>query len=158
MRRTSYLLCCVAVLVSFTLNATAVAGAYDNYLKANDIEKVAGLKGVKSVAKGALSGAGGDLNFATSDDKLIVMVQVVGKSQYVGFKKYFFKSSIKGLGEEAMEGASVPGMPSNVVVFVKGAQCVALTAFGDAASGGKKFMLTIAQMSELAKTIAARMK
>jgi hypothetical protein len=134
------------------------AGSFDNYLKPGDFEKATGLKGVKSVAKQSLPGAGGDLNFATADDKLIVMIQVVGKSNYPGYKKYFFKADIKGLGEEAMEGTTIPGQVSNLVAFTKGTECVALTAFGDAASGGKKNMLTVAQLTGLAKLIASRMK
>jgi hypothetical protein len=146
----SILLLCSSLMVS--------AGSFDNYLKAGDLEKATGLKGVKSIVKHALPGAGGDLNFATADDKLIVMIQVVGKSNYAGYKKYFFKADIKGVGDEAMEGATIPGQVSNLVAFTKGTECVALTAFGDAASGGKKNMLSVAQLMGLAKVIASRMQ
>jgi len=148
----------LSAILLFSVTVMAADGPYDNYLKASDIEKAAGLKGVKLVAKGALSGAGGDLNFATADNKLIVMIQVVGSSQYVGYKKYFFKADIKGVGDQAMEGATIAGLPSNVVAFTKGAECVALTTFGNPAGDGKKNMLTVSQMTALAKTIASRMK
>jgi hypothetical protein len=134
------------------------AGSFDNYLKTSDCEKATGLKGVKSITKGAAAGAGGDLNFTTADGTLIVMIQVVGKSNYAGYKQMFFKADVKGLGDQAMEGTTIPKQPSNVVAFTKGTECVALTAFGDPASGGKKNMLTVAQMIELAKIMASRMK
>jgi len=150
----------VAVLSILFLLSSLIgsAGSFDNYLKTSDLEKATGLKGVKSIAKGSAAGAGGDLNFTTADGTLIVMIQVVGKSNYAGYKKMFFKADMKGLGDQAMEGATVPKQPSNLVAFTKGTECVALMAFGDAASGGSKFMLTIAQLTELAKIIASRMK
>ena len=148
----------VTLVLFLSLAMMAAAGPYDGYLKASDIEKTAGLKGVKSIERNPSIGAGGDLNFATADGKLIVMIQVVSKSQYAGYKQYFFKSDIKGVGEQAMEGTTIPGMPPNLVAFTKGVECVALTAFGDQASDGKKNMLTIDQMKALAKTIASRMK
>jgi hypothetical protein len=144
------LLLCSSLIVS--------AASFDNYLKAGDIEKTTGLKGVKSIAKQSLPGAGGDLNFATADDKLIVMIQVVGKSNYAGYKKYFFKADIKGMGDEALEGTTIPGQASNLVAFTKGTECVALTTFGDSTSGGKKNMLTVTQLTVLAKIIASRMR
>lgn len=148
----------LSLILLFCLVFTAFAGPYDAYLKAGDIEKVTGLKGVKSIDRNPSIGAGGDLNFTTADGKLIVMIQVVSKSQYAGYKQYFFKSDIKGIGEQAMEGTTVAGMPSNLVAFTKGIQCVALTAFGDQASDGRKNMLTQDQMKALARTIASRMK
>jgi hypothetical protein len=147
----------VSILFLFS-SLIGSAGSFDNYLKSSDLEKATGLKGVKSIAKGTAAGAGGDLNFTTADGTLIVMIQVVGKSNYAGYKQMFFKADIKGVGEQAMEGATVPKQPSNLVAFTKGAECVALMAFADAASGGKKNMLTIAQLTGLAKTMASRMK
>ena len=140
------------------LAVTAFAGPYDSYLKASDIEKATGMKGVKFVERMAKKGAGGDLNFATAEGKLIVMVQVVDKNNYGGYKQLCFKSDIKGIGDQAMEGATISGAPSNLLAFTKGTQCVALTAFADPFNFGKKNMLTIAQLTDLAKTIASRMK
>lgn len=57
-----------------------------------------------------------------------------------------------------MEGATIPGMPSNLLAFTKEVQCVALTAFGDRASHGKENMLSMEHMKLLAKTIASWMK
>ncbi len=147
-----------ATAMLFFCSIMAYAGPFDNHLKISDVEKATGLKGVKSVAKGSATGAGGDLNFATADGNLALMVQIVDKSQYVGFKQYFFKADLNGVGDQAMVGGTVPKSPSNLVVFTKGSRCVALTAFADPASYGKKFMLTVAQLTDLAKTIASRVK
>jgi hypothetical protein len=124
-------------------------------LSAADVIKVSGLTGAKLIPKNPGIGAGGALNFATADRKLIVMVQVENKSQYIGYKKYFFKAAVKGLGDEAMQGATVPNSPSNLVAFTKGTNCVALTVFGDQNNPGKN-MLTIEQTIELAKIIVSR--
>ena len=128
----------------------------NDLLTAADVVKISGLAGAKLTPKNPKIGAGGDLNFATADKNLILMVQVVPKSQYAGFRQLSFKAALKGIGDEAMEGATIPGYPSNQVVFTKGMTCVALTVFGDPNKPGKN-VLTIAQTIELAKIIASRM-
>jgi hypothetical protein len=126
-------------------------------LTAADITKVSGLAGAKLVPKNPSKGAGGDLNFATSEDKMIVMVQVVNKRDYVGYQKIDVKvTAIKGLGDQAMQGATSTYTPPNQVVFTKGNTCIALTVFGDPKDFGKN-MLTIEQTIELAKIIISRM-
>ena len=44
------------------------------YLTVQDVEKITGLQGVKLVPRDPSKGAGGDLNFANKDGKLILMV------------------------------------------------------------------------------------
>lgn len=130
--------------------------SYEKYLTAADVEGISGLKGVKSIPRNPQIGAGGDLNFSTADDKLIVMVQIVDQNNYEGYKKYFFKSAIDGLGDQAMKGATLQNRPENLVAFTKGNKCVALTVFVNKDDFSKN-MLSIEQTSELAKTIASRM-
>lgn len=130
--------------------------SYESYLTAADLEKVSALNGVKLIDKDPKKGAGGDLNFATKDDKMILMVQVVDKTQYTGYKKYFFKAEVKGLGDQAMQGATLANNPPNLVAFTKGNSCIALTVFTNANDMSKN-MLTIEQTKELAKIIASRM-
>jgi hypothetical protein len=126
-------------------------------LTAADVTKVSGLTGAKLIAKNPAIGAGGDLNFATSDNKLIVMVQVVHIRNYAGYKQIAVKPvAIKGLGDQAIQGATSAYTPPNQVVYTKGNTCVALTVFGDPKNIGKN-MLTMEQTIELAKIIAARM-
>jgi hypothetical protein len=131
--------------------------SYNDYLTATDIEKVAGMTGVKLIPKDPGIGAGGNLNFAAADDNLIVMVQIVSKSYYEGFKEVCKENSeIKGLGDQAMSGATFPGYPENMVAFTKGNNCIALVVFGNMNEIGTN-MLTIEQTSELAKIIASRL-
>ena len=127
----------------------------DKLLTEDDVAKVSGIAGVKFVERNPKIGAGGDLNFSTEENKLIVMVQVVDKSQYEGFKKYYFKSDIKDLGEEAMTGATMKGMPDNNVTFRKGTKCVALTSFVNM-NNMKSNMLSPEQLISLAKIIESR--
>lgn len=150
------LMTAVVALMTSAVWGAAKTGtqSINNLLTAADVTKVSGFT-AKLTPKNPNIGAGGDLNFATADNKLIVMVQVVSKSYYAGYKT-FFKAAIKGLGDEAMQGATMPGYPNNQVAFVKGTQCVALTVFGDPNKLGKN-MLTIEQTIELAKIIASRM-
>ncbi len=128
-----------------------------DYLNTSDIEKVAHIKGVKLIPKNPLKGAGGDLNFATNEGKLILMVQIVNKSNYEGYKKYFFKSDIKDLGIQAMEGGTLPDRENNLVVFTKGDKCIALTVFADLNDTNKN-MLSVEQTIKLAKIIANRIE
>jgi hypothetical protein len=139
-------------------NETAVEPkSYNDYLTAADIEKVSGITGVKLVPKDPSTGAGGNLNFAAADDNLIVMVQIVSKSYYEGFKEVCKENSeIKGLGDQAISGATFPGYPENMVAFTKGNTCIALVVFGNMKEIGKN-MLTIEQTSELAKIISSRL-
>jgi hypothetical protein len=131
--------------------------SYNDYLNATDIEKVTGMTGVKLIKKDGSKGAGGHLNFAASDDNLIVMIQFVHVSQYEGFKLLCKEiSEIKGLGDQALRGSTIISYPENVVAFTKGNTCIALLAFGDMNDLGKN-MLTIEQTTELAKIIASRL-
>jgi hypothetical protein len=134
-----------------------ISKSYNDYLNVTDIEKVAGMSGVKLIQKDGSKGAGGHLNFAASDDNLIVMVQFVHKSQYEGFKTVCKEiSEIKGLGDQALKGSTIISYPENVVVFTKGNTCIALMVYGNLNDMGKN-MLTIEQTTELAKIIASRL-
>ncbi len=127
-----------------------------DYLTASDIEKVTHIKGVKFVPKNPLKGAEGDLNFSTSDGKLILMVQIVNKSNYQGYKKYFFKSDIRGLGDQAMEGGTLPDRQNNLIVFTKDNKCIALTLFAKLNDTNKN-VLSMDQAIKLARIIDKRM-
>ena len=144
-----------------TANSTAKSNAEQqqkqsaDYITAADVEKVSGFKGVIFVPRNPRIGAGGDLNFATSDSNLIVMVQIVGESFYAGYKQYYFKSAVQGLGDEAMQGATIKGLPVNLVAFRKGPKCVALTVFVNKNNFSKN-MLSPEQIVSLAKVIESR--
>jgi hypothetical protein len=131
--------------------------AYASYLTPADVEKVTGRAGMKSIPRNSVSGAGGDLNFTTSDDELALMVQIVAKNNFAQFKQAYFKSAVAGVGDEAFQGGTIASYPPNLVVFAKGETCVALLAFGDAKADKPANLLTTDQMTELAKVIASRM-
>ncbi len=142
--------------LSFALAVTAFAqNPNEKYLTGADIDKVAGIKGAKLVPRGSAAGASGDLNFADASGELILMVQFTDAKNYESFKNKFPKGAVNGVGDRAVEGANVPGMPPNLLVFTKGTHCVALTAFGDFAK--MKLYLTIDQLAALGKLIASRL-
>ena len=98
----------------------AAQGPYDKLLTVADVEKVAGVAGVKSVPRQPEIGAGGMLNFANSSGKLILAVSFGDGQLYkkardtkevdLGGKKYpnqLFAHSVPGVGDEAF--ASPPG-------------------------------------------------
>lgn len=144
----------LCVILAPVVPATA-QGAYDKYLSAADVEKAGGTKGVRLVARGSVAGAGGDLNFADDSGELILMVQFADAKSFAGLKGKYAKGAVAGVGDQAIQGGSMPGMPDNLVAFTKGPRCVVLTAFGDFIN--KKVYLTIEELTSLAKTIAARL-
>jgi hypothetical protein len=154
------------LLMSFTISLLVVdlytlsfaAGPYDQYLTGIDVEKVSGLKGIKEVPKNPSKGAGGDLNFADPDGKLVVMANFLPGDFYAKYKKQSgaFKSDVKGVGDEAFSGP--PSGPEYVLVFRKGDHCVTLSSFfniGGPAS--KPLMLTKEQLIALGKIVAERL-
>ncbi len=145
-------LLCVGLCQALPVRAQ---GAYDKYLSAADVEKATGLSGIRLIPRGSAAGAGGDLNFANDAGDLILMVQFAEARNFAGLKAKYGKGAVAGVGDQAIEGGSMPGMPDNLVAFTKGTHCVVLTAFGDFVN--KKVYLTIDQLTALAKTIASRL-
>jgi hypothetical protein len=84
----------------------AASGA--QYLTVQDVEKITGLHGVKLVPPDPSKGAGGDLNFADKDGKLILMVNrdLYSNMLYSQTKnmKGTVKTEINGLGDAAFTG------------------------------------------------------
>jgi hypothetical protein len=149
--------CCAFVVL--LVAACAVPAGYaqspnEKYLTALDFEKI-GLKGVKLIPRMSKSGAGGDLNFTNAEGELILMVQITGKSQFEGYKKMYAKAAVSAVGDQAIQGAVMPGFPDGILAFTKGVNCVALTSFGDYLK--KTNYLTMDQLITLGKIIAARM-
>ena len=128
---------------------------YEKYLTGADVEKATGMKGISLVPRGSIAGAAGDLNFADASGELILMVQFTDAKNFAGFKSKFAKGAVSGVGSEAIQGAAMPGMPDNLLAFVKGTHCVVLTAFGDFIK--KKVYLTMDQLTALGKLIASRL-
>jgi hypothetical protein len=83
------------------------------------------------------------------------MVQFAGTGNFAGFKNKYGKAPVSGVGDQAVQGASMPGMPDNLLAFTRGTHCVVLTAFGDFVS--HKVYLTVDQLTALGKVIASRL-
>ena len=106
----------VTVLLVFTvvvLSASMVfsqtkAAPGGQYLTVQDVEKITGLHGVKLVPPDASKGAGGDLNFADKDGKLILMVnRNLSSDMFYSQTKNMkdtVKADITGLGDAAFIG------------------------------------------------------
>jgi hypothetical protein len=138
-----------------TASAAPMQGPYEKYLTGADVEKISGLKGVTLVPRGSAAGAGGDLNFTDGSGELVLMVQFADAKNFAGFKTKYAKGAVSGIGDQAIQGGSMPGMADNLLAFTKGAHCVVLTAFGDFVN--KKVYLTMDQLTSLAKLITSRL-
>jgi hypothetical protein len=137
-------------LVAFAL-AAAASGA--DLLTAADVEKVAGVSGVKLTEKNPAKGAGGDLNFLGPDGKLLVMVRAYKSGQYEKLKKTFFAGDVKGVGDEAF--SAPPGVKQPYVLYLrKGSAGASVTTYLTRDATPK---LTMAQLSDLGRVVASRM-
>ena len=146
-----------AIYNSLAKYAVVQRNESENYLTVADVEKVTGLTGIKILPKNPSIGAGGDLNFATTDNQLVVMSMFLNASFYEQFMKQpgYFKEAVSGVGEEAFSGPV--NNPQYVLIFRKGAHCVSLSSFFKLGSPDKSTtMLTMSQLIKLAKIIASR--
>lgn len=147
-----------AIFLFMSIGLTSAAWTQnpnEKYLTGSDVEKIMGTKGVRSVPRGSVAGAGGDLNFTDASGELILMVQFTDAASFVSLKSKYAKGAVSGVGDQAVEGAAMPGMPDNLLAFTKGARCVVLTAFGDFIK--KRVYLTVDQLTALGKLIASRL-
>ncbi len=155
MRKSSFVFgACLCLSLGLALVARA-QDSNEKYLAAADIEKVTGLKGIKTVPRGSVAGAGGDLNFTDSSGELILMVQFTDARNFAGFKNKYAKGKPAAVGDDAILGAVMPGMADNLLAFKKGTHCVVLTAFADFVK--QKVYLTVDQLTALGKLIASRL-
>ncbi len=154
MRKSPFGLCVCLCLGGCLAVAAFAQNPNEKYLTGADVDRVAGMKGVKLIPRMSVPGAGGDLNFADAAGELILMVQITDARNFDGFKKKYEKAAIAGVGDQAFQGAIMPGMPDNLLAFTKGSRCCVLTAFGDFAKN--RIYLKIDQLAALAKVIASR--
>lgn len=145
------------------------ATAYDKLLTPADVEQVSGLKGVKLVAYDPSKGAGGDLNFATAEGKLVLIANFFPASVYDATKKQkgVMQDEISGLGDDAYDGPGDPGLQltthdgpvgPSMIAFRKGSQSATLAGFMNVSDWNDwKLYLSLDQVEELAKLVASRM-
>lgn len=151
MKRHSILL---SALVLFIVGAAMAAS---QVITPSDVEKVSGIKGIKTIPKNPAAGAGGDLNFARADGTIVLMVMDRDKA-YLGevkAQKGSFNAPVTGVGEEAYDGPGF-GKVRYILAFRKGNRSVTLSSFMDLKAGGKPFF-SQDQLKDLAKVALSRM-
>jgi hypothetical protein len=145
----------------------AAAGnpSVDKLVTPADVEKISGLTGIKLVPRDPSKGAGGDLNFATQDDSLVLMVLVSGSSLYKQSKEEtgYFHADVSGIGDEAFDGPAdaknyfaPPGGKADpfLLAFRKGTSMVTMSSF---LGPDQKAYFSQEKLRELAKLVASRM-
>lgn len=147
----------VAIACAFAgVGLVARAQAPDPRLTIADVEKATGLSGVKQVAQGSMTGAGGDLNFVGPDGKLILMVKFATASLYDATKKNqtVFHAVVPDLGDEAFDAP--PGAMQYVLYIKKGTKAVSVTSF---ISTSRPYApkLTIDQLKAIARVVLSRL-
>jgi hypothetical protein len=154
------------VLLLLAAARVSAQGPYDKLLSPADVEKATGATGVKLVARLSQTGAGGDLNFARGDGKLLVMVNFGNAQLYtrartqkqitIGGQTYpmeLFAHAVPGLGDEAF--ASPPGTDQYVLYVRKGEKAISVSTYL-APELQSRPRLTMAQLQEIAKIILSR--
>ena len=127
-----------------------------NILTADDISKVTGISGVVLVPYDPHKGAGGDLNFALPDGKMLLLVSFLDAPSYSASKTIqgIYGGEVKGVGDEAFIG-KVMGMES-ILYFRKGARAAGLSSFLDMEHTGKPY-ISQTQLRQLAALMLSRM-
>ncbi len=132
-----------------------VGAPASDLLKVAEVEQAGGLAGVHAVPKNPTTGAGGELNFAGADNKLVLMVMVQPTSTFEFWKKQYGAKGepVAGLGAEAFR--SKTGDFIGYIVFRKGDTGVWIQSMGWKKGGAANF--TAPQLEELARLAATRL-
>lgn len=146
-----------SILFVFVFALICVQPVYSkDVLTVEDVEKVSGLEGLKSVPKNPQIGAGGDLNFAKEDGSIVLIVMMQKASMYKTWKSQegYFHADVEGIGDEAFEGPNF-GESRYILVFRKDGKAFSLSSFFNTQAGGEPY-LSQEKLRELAKIIASR--
>jgi hypothetical protein len=147
------------------LAPAVLAQVPDPRITVADVEAVAKLP-VHVVAAGRAVGAGPGVNFATADEKMLLMVVFGDSALYERAKAQkemkmgnttlpmvLFHAAVPGIGDEAFD--SPPGAVQYVIYLRKGPKAASVTTYFE--RNGKTTRLTIDQVKAIAKTVAGRM-
>ena len=144
--------------LAWAQTGVTVNPAYAKILTAVDVSKVTGLSGVALVPPDVHKGAGGDLNFALPNGKMILLVTFLDTQNYNQSKNIpdVYGGEVHGVGDEAFIG-KVMGMES-ILYFRKGARGAGLSSFIDTDQGwpGKPYV-SQTQLRQLAALMLSRM-
>lgn len=140
-----------------TTTVEASSSDTSDLLTIGDVEKVSGLTGIKTVEKGAMDGAGGDVNFVTSEGKLVLIASFYDGAGFDTLKDTpNYREPLAGLGDAAFVGPSKDIMETLYEVGVKkGDHGALLVTFFKTLS--QDTMLTMDQLKELAGIVEARL-
>lgn len=143
----------VSISALMVISSAGHAAQYDKLLSVSDVEKGSGLTGLKTVVKGKIKTAGGDLNFATEKNKMVLMVQIFSGDWYERYKgqKGYFKAEVSGVGDAAFKGLADD--PQLSLFVKKGNSCIVLTTFHNLL-GKTPAMMNMEQLIALGKLIA----
>jgi hypothetical protein len=142
---------------SVTVNqGVTVNPTNSNILTADDISKVTGISGVVLVPYDPHKGAGGDLNFALPDGKMLLLVTLLDAESYNQSKKLqnIYSGDVTGVGDDAFTG-KVMGVES-MLFFRKGSRAAGLSSFLDMEHTGKPY-ISQPQLRQLAALMLPRM-
>jgi hypothetical protein len=152
-----------ATLVVFGI-VTAPPQAPDPRLSAADVQAVAKVS-VHQVAPGVIAGAGPDLNFATADNRMLLMVNFGTAALYDRAKAQkemkvgnmtvpmpLFHAALAGIGDEAFD--SPPGAVQYVIYLKKGAKAASITTYMERGTSPR---LTLDQLKTIATLVASRL-
>ena len=147
--RSSFCYTVNALLLFLSASGTAIAAAE---LTVAEVQSATGLANVREIERGSIPGAGGTINFARSDGKLLVLITIGNASDYAEAAKAFAqRTAVRGLGDEAFTPNSAPW----ALYVRKGGKLVGVGSGLDPATG--KQILTGAQIQELAKRVLSHL-
>jgi hypothetical protein len=135
--------------------STGGTTAASGLLTAADVEQATGLTGLKAIAKGSVTGAGGDVNYAKADGKLVLMASFFDGAAFDQMKATDdYGEALSGLGDAAFVGPLKGMMPMYFMVgFRKGDHSALLVTF---LVGSTSTVLTLDQFKALAAVVASR--
>jgi len=108
--------------------AASVSPTNSDILTAAEVSQVTGLQGVVLVPYEPSKGAGGDLNFALPNGKMIMLVSLLSGGTYNGLKAQpGYSRDVTGIGDEAFIG-KVANMET-ILYFRKGSRVAGLSSF-----------------------------
>jgi len=144
-------------------SAARAQADHERWLTVADVEKVTGLHGLKTVPRLSQPGAGGELNFAGPDGKLVLMVNFGNAQLYRKAREQkemmiagkpvpmvLFAHAVPGVGDEAF--AAPPGPVQYVIYIRQGDRAASISTY---LSGGRA-ALSEAQLTAVGRVILSR--
>ncbi len=135
--------------------ASLMASAAADVLTVSDVEKIGTLSGIHTVPKNQATGAGGELNFADAENKLVLMVMVQSVSTYELWRKQYGSTCepVPSLGNGACRSKTRDFI--GYVFFQKGNNGVWVQSMGWKKGGGANF--AVPQLEKLAQIASSRL-